>query len=834
MIVNALKNAKWIWCNEEVNRCNQNGLFRRVIELPDDPGRVLVHACADMRYWLYVNGARVGFGPGKFDPRTPLYNTHDVTGLVHAGENLVAFKVHSIGPVERCSSFMPTRAGLIASVAWDGGEAVTDGSWKAIEETAYDPDTPRFCNHQSFIECFDARAAKTDWERVGYDDGDWPAAFVPPEDELAPWGEPQPNPIRPLSLVPRSPCRVIEVGRSVPRGDWRNMHDLAPALQESERFPADVVTFDADTGFWPITLTAPEREGEAAYAVFDFAENHAGYLTFRVRGAPGTIIDLGYGEDFAKGIVRCNLQGVRYADRFILGEGPLEHQLMFPKTLRYLLIEVRGGAAAFEHVGQDVSTFPVRWDGGFSCPGEPGLAQVWRIGAHTVQLCMEDVFLDTARRERAGWLGDMIPEAMAAYYAFGEYEVARHSLELFMCSQRPEGWLVGRFPSLDGPNMPSWSASFGMGLADYVRCSGDVDFARRMWPGVTGLTQWFESRRQADDLLVVCPTKRGDTTTSGYVLVDWAPTKLDGAVAVMNMFYYRYLADCAWTARLIGEEAEAGRLEGLAGRTKKAIRKHMFDQDRGIFCNCRDENGLSRQAGYQENLLALLWDIATPKQARRITASLLPDDAPMPVWRTADRNWLALSTGTEPWDEEQIVPIGSPFFMYYALGALFETGRATAAINNILTHYGDLLAQGETTVWEDFSGDTSRSHGWGAGPTVCMGRYVLGVEPIDPGFRTFSVLPSFGDLQECSGRVPTPHGVIGVAWERSAKETLLRITVPEGTEAVGGLPTNLDFRKMIHSRDGKALRDVQTRRGSYLVQTLPPGEHTIRALRAFF
>ena len=180
MSEHALRGASWVWCNSDLDRVNQYGLFRRRIVLPGPPGRVLVHACADLRYWLYVNGRRVGFGPPRFDPRTPLYDTHDVTALVATGENVVAFKVHAIGPVARCSSFMPTRPGLIAAVVWDSGRVVTDAAWSAREETAYRGDTPRFANHQSFIECFDARKAVRGWERRDLDDADWPRAYVLP------------------------------------------------------------------------------------------------------------------------------------------------------------------------------------------------------------------------------------------------------------------------------------------------------------------------------------------------------------------------------------------------------------------------------------------------------------------------------------------------------------------------------------------------------------------------------------------------------------------------------------------------------------------------------
>lgn len=822
--------ASWIWCNDKPAEFNQYGLFRRWIDVSTE-GTVRVHACADMRYWLYVNGVRVGFGPGRYNERFPMYDTHDVTALVRPGRNLIAFKVHSIGPVPAITSFMAHRAGLIAAVEFPGGSVITDASWRCIRETAYASETPRFSAHQSFIECFDARKAQRGWEQPAFDDSAW-AAASPLACALAPWEKLVERPIPLLTLVPRLPTRVLETGLSIPtpEADPRNMMTLATTLEHAQRKPADLVEQDP-TGLFPLTFRAPEDGRSAAYAVIDFAENSAGYLTFRLEGDPGTVVDFGYSETFRKGRVECNAQTVRFADRVILGEGVVEHQLMMPKALRYLLVEVRGGRAKLLSVRQDVSTYPVEWRGSLVCEEEPTLPRVWQLGAHTVQLCMEDIYMDTPRRERSGWLGDMVPEAMAAYYAFGETRLARHSLALFMSSQQPEGYVSGRYPGRDLVNMPTWSTSFPLALADYVRHSGDVDFAREMWPGVNRLTEWFERQRMPDDLIVVMPSKQTDRDKvrhRGYILIDWAPEMRDGAVSVMNMCYYQHLRECAWLAEQLGERSDAARYAALADRTRTATQRLLFDDVRGFYVNCRDERGLSRQAGTQDNLLALLWDIATPDQTRRILPTLLPNDDAFPLYVNPDpKNWAEMGSGIVTWPHDSLVPVGSPFFFYFALGALFEIGRAKAALNNIRQHYGGLLAEGATSVWEEWGGASSHSHGWGASPTVFAGKYLLGVEPVEPGFRTFSVLPSTGSLKRLSGRVPTPHGTISAAWERKETGMTMWITVPPGTQATAGLPVDAGRKLFCDGRECAA-KTVQLRRGKYLVCSLEPGDHELR------
>ena len=52
-------------------------------------------------------------------------------------------------------------------------------------------------------------------------------------------------------------------------------------------------------------------------------------------------------------------------------------------------------------------------------------------------------------------------------------------------------------------------------------------------------------------------------------------------------------------------------------------------------------------------------------------------------------------------------------------------------------------------------------------PYYCR-RVMLGVQPLEPGFRRFQVKPYPADLPRASGEIPTPAGPIRVSWERQA------------------------------------------------------------------
>ena len=54
------------------------------------------------------------------------------------------------------------------------------------------------------------------------------------------------------------------------------------------------------------------------------------------------------------------------------------------------------------------------------------------------------------------------------------------------------------------------------------------------------------------------------------------------------------------------------------------------------------------------------------------------------------------------------------------------------------------------------------NHAWGAAPLNVISRYVVGVTPLEPGFRKIAIRPRIGGLKRVSATVPTPVGAVTV------------------------------------------------------------------------
>ena len=112
-----MENAKYIWHEGSGDGRNLFCMFRRNFTCGSQVAKAVLNIFADTIYELHVNGTYVNFGPVRFDPLFPLYDSHDITKLLRPGRNSIAVLVNYFG----CKTYksIPAGAGMIA---WGGFE----------------------------------------------------------------------------------------------------------------------------------------------------------------------------------------------------------------------------------------------------------------------------------------------------------------------------------------------------------------------------------------------------------------------------------------------------------------------------------------------------------------------------------------------------------------------------------------------------------------------------------------------------------------------------------------------------------------------------------------
>ena len=122
-----------------------------------------------------------------------------------------------------------------------------------------------------------------------------------------------------------------------------------------------------------------------------------------------------------------------------------------------------------------------------------------------------------------------------------------------------------------------------------------------------------------------------------------------------------------------------------------------------------------------------------------------------------------------------------------------------------------------TEAWDEYyKPNLTWNHAWGSAPANILPRRLIGIEPLEQGFRTVRIRPRPGSLRRVELRTPTISGGIMVSWKRDDSRYHLDLTVPANTSAEVWLPARIPESLMegevrLSSADG--VRKIDQREG---------------------
>ncbi|MFW5844631.1 MAG: hypothetical protein ACOCXJ_00220 [Planctomycetota bacterium] len=176
-----------VWIGDGGDAYARNSLrsFRLELTLPEAARTATLHCCAHAVYRLSINGQTIAHGPARAYPSRPEYDSHDLTGLLHAGDHVIQVDVWQPGVWTHQQLRLPA-----AFIAWgvvhgaDGSvhDLATPGAWQCRRESGYDAMAPRFSFTSGPVYQRDAQLADEPWHAVS------PL-------EVVPWQELQPRSI---------------------------------------------------------------------------------------------------------------------------------------------------------------------------------------------------------------------------------------------------------------------------------------------------------------------------------------------------------------------------------------------------------------------------------------------------------------------------------------------------------------------------------------------------------------------------------------------------------------------------------------------------------------
>jgi len=189
----------------------------------------------------------------------------------------------------------------------------------------------------------------------------------------------------------------------------------------------------------------------------------------------------------------------------------------------------------------------------------------------------------------------------------------------------------------------------------------------------------------------------------------------------------------------------------------------------------------------------------------------------------------------------------SPYYNYYVIRAMAETGHRDAALSWIRQYWGGMLQEGATSFWEaydpswykeDFHASlqsdnrsgyfVSLAHGWSSGPTAWLMEEVLGIKPTGPGFSTVDIRPDLVDLKWAKGAEPTPHGLLKVDAHKSDTGKLI-IAIDLPANVIAHVSVQVDTPNAAITVNGKAADSTSSEENNRRITTLTtPGHYELR------
>jgi len=476
----------------------------------------------------------------------------------------------------------------------------------------------------------------------------------------------------------------------------------------------------------------------------DFGRETFGFLVFNNLKGKGKL-NIYYGESCEEAMDTAFCETLDFID--IDFAEATNYTLPDSRAFRYVYIEHTG--IVFNEVSMLYEYLPVDFKGSFRCNDEL-VNRIWDVSAYTLHLTTREFFIDGIKRDRWIWSGDAYQSYLMNYYLMFDSAAVRRTML----------YLRGKEPVTSHINtIMDYTFYWFLGIYDYYSYTGDLNFVMQIYPKMKSLLDFCLSRRNKNGLM--------EGLAGDWVFIDWAdfPMSKSGAVGFEQYLLYCSVSATRQIAQALENKQDAEYFAALESEIQKTLYDYMFDENRQVFVHNYDKGKQSEQITPFTNIFGL-WRKAFPERiAEEIKKQVL-----------MNRDALKITT---------------PYWKFYELGAMCEVGEHERVLNEIRSYWGDMLQLGATSFWEKYNSDEqgaehlsmygrpygkSLCHSWGASPLYLLGKYFLGVQPLEAGYKTFIIEPHLGDLEWIEGDVPTPNGKIHIF--RNAVE--IRVMTDEG------------------------------------------------------
>lgn len=447
---------------------------------------------------------------------------------------------------------------------------------------------------------------------------------------------------------------------------------------------------------------------------------------------------------------------------------------------RYCEIENYPGSLLNKTLIQQVSVhYPFNDEASFFHSSDTVLNEIWNLCKHTIKAtsCF-GIYVD-GDRERFPREADSYINQLSHYGVERGLSIARytHEFQIKYSSQWTE-WILHVVLAAWADYMETGEKSSLEQFYKDLKAKTLMSLAREdglistksglVTPEVIKSVHWHENewRRQKTDQ----PAFRD--------IVDWPQSGGFGGVkgetdnfeftpinTVVNAFHFRTLELMEKIALVSNKSEDARFFKERAALVKKTFNNKLLDSNTGIYLDGEESTHSSLHA----NMFPLAFGIVPEKNISKVVEFI------------RSRGMAC-----------------SPYGGNYLLESLYKAGEAEYALQLLSStderHWGYWIYELGSTMaleaWDKkYKSNLDWNHPWGTAPANIIPRKLMGIEPLEPGYRKVRIKPQPASLKQAEIQLPTIRGNIQVAFNNQLDESFeLHVNIPPNMTAEVYLP----------------------------------------------
>ncbi|UOR03560.1 glycoside hydrolase family 78 protein [Hymenobacter aerilatus] len=519
--------------------------------------------------------------------------------------------------------------------------------------------------------------------------------------------------------------------------------------------------------------------------ILDMGQNMAGWLRMRVSGKRGDKVTLRFAETLQPSgeLYVANLRDARVTDTYTLRGGAPEtwEPTFVYHGFRYAEIDGYPGTPTLADFDGRVVYDNMATTGEFST-SNPTLNQIYKNAYWGIRSNYKGMPVDCPQRnERQPWLGDRTTGAYGESFVFDNSRLYAKWLNDIEQAQKADGSIPDVAPAFwryYGDNV-TWPGTY-LTVADMLyRQYGDRQALARHYDSMKRWLTYMRQNYSANGLIT--KDKYGDWCVppeSKEMIHSKDPARNTDGVLIASSTYYHLLGLMQGFAEVLDKPEDKKEVAQLAADLKTAFNQKFLNKD-----NCQYSNNT-----VTANLLPLAYGMVPKEDEGRVFQNI--------VDKIMVENTGHISTGV----------IGTQHLMR----GLTAHGRPDVAYrlatNRDYPSWGYMAANGATTIWELWNGNTADPAMNSQNHVMLLGDLLIwcyedlaGIKATTPGFAQLEMKPTpTNGLTLVQASYRSVRGLVKSSWKQDGKRFTWNITVPGNTKALVYIPTN-DAKKVQES-----------------------------------